>query len=77
MRSPATMSTRSFHGDRHAIERARRASLPMTDAARHRFLKRALTGDENERWILAVALEEIATQKEFRSLDRVEGRLSR
>ena len=47
-----------------------RASLAMTFAARFRFLKRALARDEDERWIVAVALD--AIQKEFRNLDRIE-----
>ena len=59
-----------FPGDRNAIERARRASLAMTFAARRRFLQRPLARDENERRILAIALD--AIQKEFRNLDRIE-----
>ena len=42
----------------------------MTLAACRRFLERPLAGDENERWILAVALD--AIEEEFRGLDRVE-----
>ena len=59
-----------FPGDGNAVERAGRASLAMTFAARFRFLKRALARDENERWIVAVTFD--ATQKEFRNLDRIE-----
>ena len=57
-------------GDRNAIERARRAPLTMTFAARFRFFKRALARDQNERWIVVVAFD--AIQKEFRDLDRIE-----
>ena len=57
-------------GDGNAIERPGRASLAMTFAARFRFLKRALAGDEDERWIVAVALD--AIQTEFRDFNRIE-----
>ena len=42
----------------------------MTLAARRRFLESPLARDENERRILAIALD--AIQKEFRNLDRIE-----
>ena len=60
-------------GDRNAIERARRASFAVTLAARRRFVEGPLARDENERWIVAVALD--AIQKEFRDLDRIEAAL--
>ena len=57
--------------DGHAIERSRRASLPVTLPACRRFLERPLAGDKNERRVCAIALD--AVEEEFGDLDRVEG----
>ncbi len=56
--------------DGNAIERPCGASIALALPARFRFLQRPLAGDQNERWIVAVALD--AIEEEFRSLDRVE-----
>jgi hypothetical protein len=56
--------------DGDAIERPCRASFAVTLAARLRLLQGSLARDENERRIVAIALD--AAQKEFRNLDRVE-----
>src|ERR1700722_1943805 len=69
-RAPARHIDKVLPGDRNAIERARRASLTMTFAARLLFPTSALARDENERWIVAGALD--AIQKEFRNPDRIE-----
>ena len=57
-------------GDWHAVERPCRASLTVTLPACRRFRESPLAGDENERWISAIALD--AIEEEFRNLDRVE-----
>src|SRR6185437_2567349 len=60
-----------FPGDRNAVERPRQAPLPAPLPAGLCFLKRPLAGHDNERRILAVALD--AVEKELRDLDRIEG----
>ena len=57
-------------GDWNAIEGPSRASFAMALAASLRLLQSPLARDENERRILAIALD--AIEEEFRHLDRID-----